>query len=395
MIGKTKIPAYQLLDEKAFSISNGLWTGKHPPFAEATVLRSVNFRDSGFFDFANAAVLQVGARQLESRKLHSGDIVVERSGGGKDRPVGRVCIFEGRNGVFSFSNFTSRIRVADSGLFVPEFVHLFLHHQHMVGATRRIQQKTTNLWNLDMTQYKKIAVPCPPLPMQREIVAHMIVLRESIENAIRNEAVLQELKKSVLWRIFNAKRSGKTYAISDLCTRIVQSIAPPLPADALYIGLEHIVSGAFIARHRGQAKKMLSTKLEFSAGDTLYGKLNPHLDKAVVVDANGICTTDILVLRPKPEIPSWYLVGALHSSDFVRHARATARGATLPRTSWDCIKDFRIWAHSEKEREAAARVFQALEEKLSARKAKTALLQELQKSALCDLIGRIKESKHG
>ena len=45
--------------------------------------------------------------------LKPGDIILERSGGGPKQPVGRVVYFDREDGDFSFSNFTSAVRVKD------------------------------------------------------------------------------------------------------------------------------------------------------------------------------------------------------------------------------------------------------------------------------------------
>lgn len=115
-----------LLDESTFETSGGLWKGKKGPFATAAVIRNTNFTPSGRVDYSNVAVLQVEEKQLAKRRLRQGDIIVERSGGGPFQPVGRVVFFERDDGVFSYSNFTSRLRVLDVARFEPQFVFYFL-----------------------------------------------------------------------------------------------------------------------------------------------------------------------------------------------------------------------------------------------------------------------------
>ena len=90
---------------------NGLWTGKNGPFETATVIRNTNFTPDGRIDLSDVAVLQVEARHLAKRRLQKGDIIIEKSGGGPKQPVGRVALFELDAANYSFSNFTSAIRV--------------------------------------------------------------------------------------------------------------------------------------------------------------------------------------------------------------------------------------------------------------------------------------------
>ena len=45
----------------------------------------------------------------------------------------------------------------------------------------------------------------------------------------------------------------------------------------------------------------------------LYGKLRPYLDKAILTDDTGICTTELLVLRPRTGGMPRFVVGVVHA----------------------------------------------------------------------------------
>ena len=57
------------------------------------------------------------------------------------------------------------------------------------------------------------------------------------------------------------------------------------------------VSSKLLIKNRIKDKSFNSTKKCFQKGDVLYGKLQPYLDKVLVADEDGICTTEILPLR--------------------------------------------------------------------------------------------------
>src|SRR5690606_22802023 len=61
-----------------------------------------------------------------------------------------------------------------------------------------------------------------------------------------------------------------------------------------YLSLEHIESETNRIIDCGSASDVSSTKSVFRAGDVLYGKLRPYLNKVAVPDFGGICSTDIL-----------------------------------------------------------------------------------------------------
>ena len=95
---------------------NGLWKGKVEPFIPVGVIRNTNFTKDGRLDDSDIAYLDVEAKQYSKRRLKYGDIILEKSGGGPKQPVGRVVFFDKKEGNFSFSNFTSAIRVKEPNI---------------------------------------------------------------------------------------------------------------------------------------------------------------------------------------------------------------------------------------------------------------------------------------
>lgn len=128
--------------------------------------------------------------------------------------------------------------------------------------------------------------------------------------------------------------------LSDLCNIISDTCDPAAAADTPYVGLEHIDSGSFLLERVGNARDVRSAKTRFRAGDVLYGKLRPYLDKAVVAERDGICSTDILVLRPIASVSVKYLLAVLHSRPLLEHAAQTTHGVNHPRTSWKALSSF-------------------------------------------------------
>ena len=197
---ETEIP---VADSKHFETLNGLWTGKKPPFVEAGVIRNTNFSASGEIDYSNIAYLQVEAKQLTKRRLEAGDIILERSGGGPKQPVGRVVYFDRGDGVFSFSNFTSAIRVKDKNKFDPRFVFYRLMELYQCGRTEDIQRRTTGIRNLDFTAYKDRArFPSIPLPEQKKIAHILSTVQRAIEAQERIIQTTTELKKALMHKLF-------------------------------------------------------------------------------------------------------------------------------------------------------------------------------------------------
>lgn len=195
--------AASLADAAKFEYLNGLWKGKKPPFEKAVVVRNTNFRNDGMLDLSDVAVLDVESRQLKYRKLRRGDIIIERSGGGPKQPVGRVCYFNVNDSrAYSFSNFTTVLRVKDREMYLPLFVHYTLLHLYQTGFTFPLQRATTGIRNLDFGAYQEAQIPMPPKPEQEKIAAVLWTIQRRIEVEENLAASTRELKRSATRKFF-------------------------------------------------------------------------------------------------------------------------------------------------------------------------------------------------
>lgn len=150
---------------------NGLWKGEKGPFMNVGVIRNTNFTKDGTLDDGDIAYLDVEVKKFEKRRLQFGDIILEKSGGGPKQAVGRVAFFDKKSGDYSFSNFTSAIRVRDPKALSAEYLHRFLHWQYLSGVTESMQSHSTGIRNLDGDAYKAIEVTFPDISEQHRIVA--------------------------------------------------------------------------------------------------------------------------------------------------------------------------------------------------------------------------------
>ncbi len=151
--------------EKADS---GVWA-KDAPIDGVSILRSTNFTAEGEVDFSNLAIKDVDARDRERKLLIPGDILLEKSGGGPQQPVGRVAYFRGDVRPHVFGNFIARLRVKPE-LCASRFLFWLLRHSYANGVTERYQKQTTGIRNLETRRFFDLPVPLPPLGEQRRIV---------------------------------------------------------------------------------------------------------------------------------------------------------------------------------------------------------------------------------
>jgi len=159
----SRLPLQELLDLS----DSGVW-GEEDIEKGISVLRSTNFNANGTLNFTKLTFRAIEERKRTIKVLREGDILLEKSGGGPQQPVGRVCLYTGHSIDHSFGNFIARLR--PKSVILSEFLFYFLWHFHATGKTTHYQKQTTGIRNLEFKRYLSIEVPVLPLPEQRRIV---------------------------------------------------------------------------------------------------------------------------------------------------------------------------------------------------------------------------------
>ena len=90
-------------------------------------------------------------------------------------------------------------------------------------------------------------------------------------------------------------------------------------------------SSRILARKTAAERPFKSTKNMFNKGNVLYGKLRPYLNKVVLADEYGVCTTEIIPLDAEPFVLNRYLFYWLKSHDFLSYVNEVSYGVNMPR----------------------------------------------------------------
>ncbi len=201
------------LSELLETCDAGTWGKPAPKGKGLFVLRSTNITNGGSIDFTDVAELDIRDK-VEKLKLLNGDILLEKSGGGPDQPVGRVVYFMTPSSrVYTFANFIQRLR-ANSKFIDSHFLFYRLFFLHKIGFTKKLQSQTTGIRNLKMSLYLKTEIPIPPLATQKQIVARLDKIAEA--QKLNSELIQKtdELFQSLLHQELNP--AGKNWETKKL-----------------------------------------------------------------------------------------------------------------------------------------------------------------------------------
>ena len=145
----------------------GEWGQEDKDGSGVKVIRTTNFTNNGKLDLSDVVTRDIDSVKVEKKKLSKGDIILERSGGTNENPVGRVVYFE-EDGVYLFNNFTQLLRCKEgvNSLFI--FYSLFNYYQLNKYVIRSMGNKTTGIQNLKMDRYWQIPIADVSIERQKE-----------------------------------------------------------------------------------------------------------------------------------------------------------------------------------------------------------------------------------
>lgn len=189
----------------------------------------------------------------------------------------------------------------------------------------------------------------PPLEEQRAIAHILGTLDDKIESNRRMNETLEAMARALFQSWFvDPVRDGlpkgwREGTLGEVAENPRRGIQPnEIEANTPYIGLEHMPRRCIALSVWGRADELESSKFGFQCGEILFGKLRPYFHKVGVAPLDGICSTDILVVRAKE--PDWFgfVLGHISSDDLVNYTDAASTGTKMPRTNWQDIAGFEV-----------------------------------------------------
>ncbi|RLI99118.1 MAG: restriction endonuclease subunit S [Candidatus Aenigmatarchaeota archaeon] len=131
-----------------------------------------------------------------------------------------------------------------------------------------------------------------------------------------------------------------------------------------YVGLEHILPEKLRLATHGWSYEVESTKFEFKRGDILFGKLRPYFRKVIYAKFDGICSTDIWVIRPNKGVDGRFLFYRLASWEVVNVASKASSGTKMPRAQWDFLVNYEVPIPPLSEQKKIAEILGSLDDKI-------------------------------
>jgi len=135
------------------------------------------------------------------------------------------------------------------------------------------------------------------------------------------------------------REGWKKVRLGDVCAiQKTKHNGDPLP----YVGLEHIESdtGKFLGSIAPLEVK--SSTFRFSPYHVLYGRLRPYLNKVMLPDFDGHCSSEIFPLKPSDALDRRFLYYWITQHSVVKEVDKTSTGARMPRANVNQVMGFEL-----------------------------------------------------
>ncbi|WP_334824460.1 restriction endonuclease subunit S [Nostoc sp.] len=227
---------------------------------------------------------------------------------------------------------------------------------------------------LDLFQLQSLTTYRPDLAEQEKIASFLRAVDTRLNQLRRKRELLQTYKRGVMQKLFSQEIRFKGAIGSefpdwerknfgDMATKI-SSKYNPITDDNNYlcIELESIEPNTGRLIKIFDSLEQQSIKSKFRTDDVLFGKLRPYLRKFVLTEFEGVCSTEIWVLRGK-RISSKYLYYLVQSHEFYKISNVSF-GSKMPRSDWDFVSSFSFEFPCKKEQQKIVNFLAAIDRKI-------------------------------
>ena len=204
-------------------------------------------------------------------------------------------------------------------------LHLLWAYSHGLTDDRR---------RLYFDDFCQIPIDLPPIAEQRRIVNALAAWDCAIETAASLAAARRNALDGLIQR-FSARFHNSRVEFGELVELSTERAL--IRPDARSVELENLESGTGRILGFTSGTEITGPRNVFKTGDTLYGKLRPYLRKFAFASSDGLCSTEIWVLRPRPQQCSREILPWLVQTEHFRAAVAVQSGSKMPRADWDIV----------------------------------------------------------
>jgi type I restriction enzyme S subunit len=205
----------------------------------------------------------------------------------------------------------------------------------------------TTFMEISSDSLKNFPVPLPGLKHQKILAGFLdektAIIDKMITSKINMRRHLTEFRQATIAQELFLSHRDDNIHLQLRHVALLQSTKQKAVPDMPIIMLENIESWTGRLLGSVNPDSVIGELLVYKKGDVLFNKLRPYLAKVYVGESDGLCTSEMLVLRPNQEkIDSRYLFYYLASKKIIDEINITTYGVKMPRANWSFIGSLAI-----------------------------------------------------
>lgn len=277
--------------------------------------------------------------------------------------------------------------------FHTEFLYYYLSGRPVLAQYMRLAAGSSVL-NLNKDLVSNVSVAVPSQPEQRAIAEALSDIDALLTGLDRLIAKKRDLKQAAMQQLLTGQTRLPGFEGEWAATtfgQVVQSRSDRIDPRSsgkqdFCVELEHIAPASGELLGSTSAGEQSSLKSVFTVGDVLFGKLRAYLRKYWLATCDGVCSTEIWVLRPKSQLmTAEFLFQLVKMDDFIE-AASNSYGTHMPRSDWGIVKNFAIALPSLLEQASIATVLSDMDAELAALEARRDKTRALKQGMMQELL---------
>ena len=229
------------------------------------------------------------------------------------------------------------------------FRHFLYAHsfQEFLQHVSKMRAAQAGFSKEDIQEYQ---IPVPPLSEQERIVAELDLLSDVIAKKREQLKQLDTLAQSIFYDMFGDPITNEKGWRKEKITKIAP--IEPYQGDVsgingMYwlLNLDMIQSNKCTIHEKVyvQYDEVGTSTIKFNKDNVLYSKLRPYLNKVVIPNDSGYCTSELVPFKPFENIIlKIFLCYVLSHKSFVNYISSKVIGAKMPRVSMDALREFNV-----------------------------------------------------
>lgn len=183
--------------------------------------------------------------------------------------------------------------------------------------------------------------------------------------------------------------TNRTYRLKEIAPAVPAATGPACEQVWL-LNLDQIEphTGTLLSKEYVQRSALGASTHAFDDGNVLYSKLRPYLNKVLLPETAGYCTSELVPMRPNQELVTReYLAAYLRSASFLNWVSQQVDGAKMPRVSMKVFWEHRIELPTLDEQKHIATIFDKADSLRRKRQEATRLANEFLRAVFIDMFG--------